>query len=256
MSQKSGQKLKRKGMEENLYEYIQQILGKHSDKLNILEEQISLDIQLEYFEASKKYKNLPPDRETTVLETPLLFEPETSDEIRKDILVRLASVGDVETYRIIERYAATPGNLKEWAVLAKQESRLAVENALLDEEQVLISSGLGGREGKLRFCVVLLSQSKAPFNAVQEDVIRKEFDFVLRQNSSELEEIEFAESFAIITALVPISLSVREIMKGAVNECNQLGSFVANNFIITNVKHFTLDDIHQFLNEYERRKGE
>src|SRR5208337_659902 len=137
--------------QDNLYDKIQELLGNLHGNFNILEEQIDIDLQLEYFETSKDIKK-SLDKKETLNNMESLFSSSLSIDAKKNLLIRLASVDQVEAYRSIERYMLEPDPLlKDWATLAMQESKMLLESIFLDQNQVFISTGLGGKGKKLRY---------------------------------------------------------------------------------------------------------
>jgi hypothetical protein len=55
-------------------------------------------------------------------------------------------------------------SLKDWAALSLQESRMTLESSLLDENQVIISTGLGGKAKKLRYFAVIAAKRRENFS--------------------------------------------------------------------------------------------
>lgn len=232
--------------EENIFDKIEELFGKKPDNFNIIEQQIDIQTQFDYFEESKKVKSNPPEPEEVLAEKDLLFDKEIDIEEKKRILIRLASIDSIEAYRTIERYIPVAGKeIKDWVVLALQESRSMIESSLLNESQIIISTGLGGKGKKLRYFSVLASVAKNEFTDLQKKLIEKELAFSLKKNDGELEKIEFKQHYAIILSLVPIMVSIKNIIKSVVDECNQIGNFIDEKFIVTNVKEFSLDEIKE-----------
>lgn len=232
---------------ENIYNKIKEIFGYMSNNLNILEEQIDIDLQMEYFEFSKNL-NAQKSSEEILEEKDKLFESSVSVEIKKKILVELASVEEIEAFRTIEKYLKNPDKeLKDWATLSLQESKMFIESKLLDENQIFISTGLGGKGSKLRYFVVLISQKKTNFTVLQKKVINSEFDFTLKKYDGEIEEIKYAKTFCTIKAVIPLNVSIKEVFKEALDECNQYGNFLEDNFIVTNMKELSFEEIEDFL---------
>jgi hypothetical protein len=219
--------------------------------LNILEEQISVDLQMEYFQFSNKVREENAHKEP--LEIPdgnLLFDPGISIEDKKRILVLLAAEDEVEIFRLLENYSLNPDpELREWAVLALQESRMLIESSLLDENQVFISTGLGGKNNMLRYFIVLINKQGIPFNPLQQKIITSEFEYHFKQYNAELEEIAFPGYFTTLLSLIPIEAPIRDLFLNTIEECNQYGDFLRRNFIVTNVKQLTLDEINDFLDK-------
>lgn len=129
---------------ENLYEKIQEILGGEQGSFKVLEQQINMDLQFEYYESSKLLSQELGEK-WAFDNAGHLLEPGYSVELKKDILARLATIEKVECYRYIEDYLqGAEKEIHDWAVLALNESRMLLESSLLDESQVFISTGLGG----------------------------------------------------------------------------------------------------------------
>jgi hypothetical protein len=234
-------------MGENIQDKLRQIFGKIPD-FSILEEKIDLDLQLEYFECSKNAKEkLDPDQVVGKKED--IFNLELDKEIRKKRFAELASVEDVEVYRTIEKYVHLGiQDLRSWAILSLQESRMLLESGLLNENQVFLSTGLGGKEDKLRYFIVLLHKEKIRFTATQQQVVRNEFEIMLRQQEGEIEKISYYQKYAALLVLLPIDVAIRDTFKSAIRECNLYGDFLRENFIVTNVKELEIDEIEEFIN--------
>ena len=232
---------------ENLFEKIQEILGGTPGNLKILEHQIDMDLQMEYYECSRKM-NQEFDESWAFDHMQYLEEPGYSLDVKKEILARLATIEDASCYRAIQSCANSAIEpLKDWALLALNESRMHLESDIMEENQVYISTGLGGREHKLRYFVALLSQSRAEFNPTQQMVIRNEFDDVLNRYDAELEEIKFSGYLATILLLLPMNYSLKQVFSEAIAECNQYGQFLNEEFIVTNVKTLSFQEIRTFL---------
>lgn len=233
--------------EENIYDKIQEIFGQFPDNLNILEESINIDLQMEYFEYSKKIKK-ELISEKILASKDQLFLPDLPEPARKKLLVQLASLEEVEAYRAIEKYLAGPEPaLREWAILAFQESRMLLQSKFLDENQVFISTGLGGKGGGLRYFVVLIHKDGNSFTELQQKIIRNEFEYTLKKHQGEIEAVNFEESFATLLTIIPIKSSIKEIFKEALAESNQYGDFLKANFIVTNVKKLSIEEIRDFI---------
>lgn len=233
---------------QNILQQIQDAIGVSPEKFNILQEQIDVNLQMEYFDLSRKVKSDGFDKQEILEQKDLLFEEAIPhDDDLKLLLVRLASLTEVEAYRAIEGFAKqAQGDLRQWAVLAEQESRMMLERTLLEENQVFIATGLGGKGTKMRFFAVLTSRNKEEFTPVQKKIITSEFEFALKNNQAELEKLEFSKYFVTILSVIPLEAKIREIFKQAIEQCNELGNFLAPQFLMTNVKTFSIDEIEEF----------
>jgi hypothetical protein len=130
---------------------------------------------------------------------------------------------------------------------------MQLESKIMDENQVYISTGLGGKDEKLRYFVVLISRSKMDLTPTQHMVIKNEFEFILKKFNAELEEINFSGYLATLLLLLPMNYSLKTVFQEAIKECNLYGDFLNEDFIVTNVKTLSFQEIEDFL---ERKMDE
>lgn len=233
--------------EESLYEKLIEYFGLEEDSINILEETIDTDTQLEYFEFSKNHQSKKSEAQI-IEDKDVIFDMEAPITQKKSVLVELASLNNIEAYRTIEKYLNHPNiKLYDWACLALQESRMHLESNLLGESKVLITTGLGGKGLNVRYFIVLFTPDGENLSEVQQDIIKKELSFYLPQDNAILEDIEFNECFASILAMIPLKVNLNNLFNKIIQECNQIGDFLYNDFIITNVKALDLEEIKELL---------
>ncbi len=234
---------------ENLYDKIRELIGKDPGQLNIMEDIIDVDLQVEYFEYSKRISQ-EYDSDWALDQLDLLSDPDYPPDGKKQLLARLATMEDVTAFRAIESYAQHPDKgLKDWSALALQESRMHLESHLLEENQVFISTGLGGKNNKLRYFLVLIARNRQEFNAFQLKIIQDEFPYVMQQYDAEIEEFESSGYLATFTLLLPIQFAVKEVFTEGINACNQYGDFLRDNCIVTNVKRLTFLEVETFIEQ-------
>ena len=235
--------------EEFLYKRIQEALENIPENFNILEEQIDVQLQMEYFEFSRKFRE-DEDINLYLGQSDNLNDSKLDIETRKKILVALASSSEVESFRTIEHYLTeTDPLLKDWAILALQESRMLMQSALLDEQQVFISTGLGGKGQKLRYFVVFLHQSGGELTEMQKKLVHDELKYALDQNDGELEELSSMIDFTTALVILPIKAPLKDIFREIIDECNQYGNFLQEDMVITNVKRLNPIEIVDLLNQ-------
>jgi len=234
---------------ENIYDTIRDLFGDLNNNLQVLEDQIDIDIQTEYFEYSKNH-NLTINPEDVIKNKEDIFQNDISIEDKKCMFVKLASINSVEAFRTIERYLKEPHqSLHDWAKLAFQESKLLLESKLLDENQVLISTGLGGKGLKLRYFTVILSDTGENLTKIQKKIINTELGFLFKKQSAEVEKISFRKDICIILSVIPLNVPVRNIFDILIKECNQFGGFLNKYYLITNLKILTINEIREFIDE-------
>ncbi len=230
--------------EENIYDTLMRMFGQIPKNVNILEEQIGIDTQMSYFEISQKYKKTKFEEKEIETFQSKLNDNSTSNSEKKEILAELAHCDNVDAYRIIESFnKEADDSMKDWAVLALQESRMSIESYLLNEDQIIISTGLGGKDNKLRYFLAFSTNSKQNFTELQQRLLTKELEFSFKNNDGEIENLEFSTRFCTLTALLPISTSIQNMIDNAIDECNQIGNFLDKRFIVTNVNVLSLDEI-------------
>jgi hypothetical protein len=241
---------------ENIYDKIQEIFGQSPGTLSILEEKVDIDLQMEYFEYSKIAKS-NINENAVMAEKDELYNPDKTFEEKKRLLARLASVEKVEAYRFIEKYLSEEHKeLRNWAILALQESRMLLESKLLEENQVFISTGLGGKGSKLRYFVVLLHRQGEDITDLQKKIIRNEFEISLKKHDAEIEKLEIQGSYATLLVVIPLKVALKEVFREAIKECNQFGDFLKTNFIVTNVRELGPEEIRDFLAKQEQTNKE
>jgi hypothetical protein len=234
-------------MDDNIFDKLKKLTGQIPDKLNILEEQIDIDVQMEYFKYSKKMKKATP---TSIDDIPKLTDKNLSIDDKKRIIIQISNIDDPKAFKLLKSFSKkAPDELKDWTTLALQESRMLLESSLLDENQIYISTGLGGKDNMLRYFIVLIGKKPEVFEDFQKNIISSEFEFTLKKNKCIFEEITFQENFASFTALIPFELSFQKIFKSTIAECNQYGDFLKSNFIVTNVKRLSIQEIKDIINK-------
>lgn len=238
---------------ENLYDKLKELMGNTPGKLSIMEDIVDVDLQVEYFEFSKKVSQ-EYDASWALDQAELLTDPDYPDAEKKRLLARLATIEEVKAFRYIESFAEeAPPSLKDWSLMALQESRMHLESHLLEENQVFISTGLGGKEDKLRYFVVLIARNREEFSEFQIEIIEKEFAYALKPFDVEVEEFNASGYLATFLLLLPIQHSVKEVFTRGIEECNQYGDFLRDNCIVTNVKKLSFGEIMDFI---ERKKSD
>lgn len=238
-------------MKENrYYRDMQEVLKNLPGDFSILEEQIDIEDQKAYFDFSKKVRD-EKNKEMFFKDREALFLPNTSLERKKEILSGLPAVAEVKAFRTLERYLKDPDpELRNWAVLALQESRMMLQSSLLGEKHVFISTGLGGKGQKLRYYVVFIYKERnANLTPTQQKLLKNELIFALKKAEGEFESIDFFEGFSSSLLLLPLESDLKAIFDAVIEECNQYGDFLEDDLIITNVKMLSRGEIIQMLNQ-------
>ncbi len=238
---------------EHLHLRILEMLGKSPENINLIEEQIDLSEQIEFFEL---VANLKPsiDKEQILLVRNSLFETSFSIDEKKRLLVMLSEIPEVDAYRTIERFVDNcEPELRNWAIIARHKNRVQLESSMLDEKCVFLTTGLGGKGTKLRYFTVLLPRMDMPLTEIQKKIVKNEFEFAFQKSDCELEEIRFNDLFVALLVLIPLKTSISKIFNEVIIECNNLGNFLNERFIVTNVKALTDDEIEDFVRKTQNK---
>jgi len=236
--------------EEQFYNNIQKALENLPQNFSILEERIEIEIQMKYFEFAKKIRSAGMAK-NSLDRMEDLFSDEVGEETKKEILCLIANTDDVKAYRAIEKFVKqTEGEIKQWAILALQESRMLLQSSLLDEQQVFISTGLGGKGKMLRYYVVFINNNREELlKQSQQKLVKDELIYEVKANQGEFESMDFMEGFSTSLVMLPLQTDIKKVLQNVVDECNQYGNFLHQDMIVTNVKVMSRSEIIQLLHQ-------
>ncbi|OFX88685.1 MAG: hypothetical protein A2W99_04245 [Bacteroidetes bacterium GWF2_33_16] len=238
----------------NLYDKLKDILKKTGGKYAILEDQVDVDLQLKFFEISNSLRKDKRDIKDIIQDVALLYDSKIDIEQKKKILAELSDSDSVEAYRELEKYVKlTDSELKQWALLAFQHCRIGLESKLLDEHKVFISTGLGGKDDKLRYFIAFKNKSGLGFSETQCKVIDNEFGFIFKKNNCEIEEIKYLDQYLAMIIIMPVDCELGRIVASAINEVNLYGDFLQIDYLITNVKMLEKNDIDFYFNKENKK---
>lgn len=241
--------------DENVLDKLNQALGTGAVNLKILEEVIDINLQLEYFKLAGDIKSNPDKYPEFTFDENYQIDSLVDDPEKFRIyIIQLAQSANPKAFAFIERIVERQsGLLRDWAVLALQESRMVLEAALLDENHVFISTGLGGKANKLRYFIVFIHALDIPFTELQGKIILKEIEYKFNATQAIVEKIEFDQQMVFVTALLPINCVLSDFFREIISNCNEYGNFLDEKYIITNVKILTYDEVKEFIQHKEGR---
>jgi hypothetical protein len=223
--------------QDNISEKLKHLLADKEGKYKILEEQIDIDLQVDFFELIDKLSKKNEVEKDVNTELKELFEQNTTIQEQKIILAKLSNSETTEAYRAIEQFINSGNHkLKDWGILALQHCRLNLESHLLDEQKIFISTGLGGEDDKLRYFIVCKLKSNIAITNTIKKLIKTEFEFTFKESTAVIEKIQYYNTYFSILGLIPINMPVNEIIIRAINELNNYGGFIYDNYLVTNVK--------------------
>lgn len=236
--------------EEDLLRNLRQMIKEQGiESFHLLEELVPMREQMEFFRRSdisrRKSSSFDIDEEIVVL-----FSSNQTIDRKKECLLRLSSIPDVKAYRAIETYHSSPQEeeLHNWSTMALLGSKIILSSNLSGQQQVYISSGLGGLDKKLRFFGLFSTQNREPLTDLQRKIIDREFRFQFRQNDIDIEEFDIKENYFTILMLFPIETDARDSISTTIEEINMYGNFLDTKYLFTNVSILEADEIEDILN--------
>jgi len=224
---------------------LQHSLENLKGNLHVLETNVSVEKQMEYFRFSEAVRNDFYHNRSIATQMSVLTSDESSPAEIKYALTFLAISGNVKAYRAIEAYHELHPD--EWAAMALMQARITLESEFSDEKQIFISTGLGGKGDQLRFFAFFKSKGKKNFSDYQKNLIEKEIPYYIQSYQGILEEIQIRDNYFTLLFLIHIQMNIKVMLEEAIDECNQFGNFIDKGFIITNVKVFSEEEIQNEL---------
>lgn len=230
---------------------LNQLFSKDPSVYSIFEEEIDIEVQRKFYEYLETLSSKALlENNKSLEEKEMLYDDNTPLTKKKEILSLLANLNKVEAYREIEKFKKEGDkDLKKWACIALQQSRMMLESSLLDEKSIFISTGLGGKGNKLRyFCVLFTLKTKLP-SEKELSILNKEINFAFKKVNAELESFEFTSGIITFKSLIPINVNIKILFDDIISEINNYGHLLKKNMIITNVKSLSIEEIDKLLNK-------
>ncbi len=177
------------------------------------------------------------ERKTQSLaEQPALFAEETPIEEKRRILFLLAHIGRLEAITALEVYLRHPDPaLAAWARFCFDECRLFLERDELGETQDMIITGAGGKNGRLRYFIIVMAEENGSLNCEQCAAIEHAFSKTTGQFDSVVEYIEPVGRFTLLSLLIPPSHSPDTVLDAAMEIARFHAPGIAKECLSTNV---------------------
>ena len=238
---------------DQLDDQIQEVLHDIPERWTLAEDGVDSSVQQEYLEYTKHLDFDQYSEEDIAARSHSLFSPNTPPKDKKEILAVLAHRGTVKAYRIIERFLETAEQaLVDWGVLALQECRMFLESSLSHRNIGMLVTGLGGKDNRLRYFLMIHPRSDAAFTVAQEATIKRGFSHICSRFNSILENVETHQRYATMMVLVPLDVAVAEVIERGIDECNTFCDLLDANYYVRNDRIPTEAEILHYLQEIGR----
>lgn len=219
----------------DLHEEIKKLMENIPAKFIISEQGINNEILKEYTEQSDSFTRSELSEDDTLFISSALFKKNIPIKTKKEALLLLSHVDNITAYREIEKYCNCPDEeLKDWALLALQESRMFLETSLDEENHGFISTGLGGIGNRLRYYFLILPSTEKPFTDLQKNIIRDELTDACTRTDSIIEKIDYGETYTGLTILIPMDVNVEAVMEAGLRKCYEYGDFIHRDYHVAN----------------------
>lgn len=114
-------------------------------------------------------------------------------------------------------------------------------------EKTFIGTELGGEGHRLRNYVIISTKGDNPFATNEKQIITDTFAKICQKYDSQIETIEFFETYALIKLLVSIDVAIGEVIDKGIIACNKKGDFLRFHYYVTNVKRPTEKEMKEYL---------
>ncbi len=244
---------------DELFERFQNTMANIKGRVHILEQRVSVEVQMRYFKFSElmRKRNNPPrplPNSMCLEQYERLYDPLSTEHEKKHALLILATSKNVKAFRLLKDFVNNDPDisLREWASLALMDCQISLESELSGEQQVYISTGLGGKGEKIRFSVVFLIADKHKvFEDYQKHVIERESAYIIERHDCELEYLQIEDRFVLMKLLIPFRANIQTVLAGIITECNQYGDFLSRSFTVTNMQELNEYDALEMLSKHE-----
>ena len=235
--------------QENRDERDQEFLGDMPERFSITEEEIDPIIYQEFYEYLSKLPIGEDDEDRVLQEGARLIDATVQVREKKEIIVRLAQLGTVKAYRLLERYLGqADGEFKHWGRAGIRHCQMLLEGSLSDKSVGRISTGLGGKDNRLRYILIvgLLKPASLP---EQKRLIEEAFHQTCQHHHSAAEGFKFTISYVQVSLLVSMDIPVGQVIDESIQAINERAPCLHERYFVTNVNQPTEEEVQQYLSE-------
>lgn len=225
-----------------------------SSEIGFLDINLGKDFILEFLESYSKIAKKETNFEELLKNNPLESETATDDEI-KHWLVHISTHTQPQAIEILKTLRQNPSfeRLHAWAQMCDTILKANFKSEMLNENQMFMLTGMGGRDNKIRMFVGFVAENGSDFSPAQTKLLKNELEFTLKQHNGELESIEFEQEIAKAVFLLPFDAHIGDIINEAVTNANELGHYIKDNFLFTNHGILSKQEILDFFREKENK---
>jgi hypothetical protein len=217
-------------------------------KVKVVDLQLDIKTQMEYFGLLSEIFQGANAEALASIPRGKTFDPSVPLEYRKRMLAWLSMSEEVDVLRKLEQYEkCCPEEEKGFVSMCVYQCRTNIEAALLGERHAMVASGMGGEGNKIRYFAALVTVSGQAWSATEQHLLRGELMLACKEQGTVVEQLEFSGRYAKILLLTPITLSPVVVIRNAKNASNELGVFIGQQEVITNISRLSDEELDKIL---------
>jgi len=235
--------------QEHRDELTRELLGDIPESFSITEEEIDPTIYQEFYDYLSKIHVGEDDEDRPLQEGTKLFDVTVPVSEKKEIISRLAQLGTVKTYRLLERYLEqAEGELNHWGRAGLRHCQIFLESSLTDKSVGRISTGLGGKDNRLRY-ILIVGLLKPDLHPEQRRLIEEGFHQTCQHHHSAAEGFKFTHSYVQVSLLVSMDIPVGQVIEESIQAINERAPCLYEKYFVTNVNQPTKEEVQHYLSE-------
>jgi hypothetical protein len=225
---------------------VNNILEQMPDRYVVCNTEIDHKIMKKFYSELSKV-NQEISSEVIEQEGDLLFKNDLSNKEKQKILLELVSSGTVSAYRKIQEYITVFNKKNDpWIEMALYECQRRVEEDLVEESTGIISTGLGGNRGLLRYTFIIKAIEDP---TVYEKTINDDWLSVATEFKSEIEKMKCTKKYLEGIVLLPMDVAIASLIDAGILKTNKKMVILNKNYMVTNTKIPSAEEIESFINE-------
>lgn len=229
-----------------------------------LSEPVSILIQGQFYMQSRELRQQVERGEVELDEEALMRLAEriavdgtTPTAMLSHVFIHLACTGSIRVLRFIEGLLPElTGEARAWALLAHLDLKMRVLSDLLDEQQVVLSSGLGGEGTLIRINGYCIHRDFARWEPYQRELMSRELADACTGVGGRVEEELWGEEYMIYRCLLPYHTEVARVVESFIASCNQYGEFILSDSHVTNVDLLSHDVVQAHIRTLRSRANQ
>lgn len=174
----------------------------------------------------------------------------------KRALSELSCTESPRALRVVDELLETlQGEARSWALMAQLELRMRIVGNLVEESQIILSSGLGGRGFLVRLNGYCLNSNLSRWQDYQRELLHTELAYTCSKIGGEVEQELWGEEYFIFTILLPYDVDIQSTLQSFIERCNEFGGFIHPDCHVTNMDVFEHEAVQRQIRQLRARRA-